>query len=242
MSTAAGGLVIDWTQMTTYNTIMALATGAALLSLAALGRTVARKEPFHAEGWALNLGVLGFILTLTGAHMTLTWPFAKYFPFDNIIFGEPSLAFGVILLAAAFYAWKRAAALRDPATVGRELAAAAQPLSIFVTGLGLSMIAIACAGIAFQLFAAPPEEPISGRFAQYPWLEAIFISGLYATVGLTALLYPFFVRQASAGESGGAVQKVTGVLLVLDGLAFLLFGALNYYTHIGLIINTMPKP
>ncbi|MFC6668419.1 hypothetical protein ACFP9V_25465 [Deinococcus radiopugnans] len=93
------------------------------------------------------------------------------------------------------------------------------------------MIAIACAGIAFQLFAAPPEEPISGRFAQYPWLEAIFISGLYATVGLTALLYPFFVRQASAGESGGAVQKVTGVLLVLDGLAFAVRGAQLLHAH-----------
>ncbi|GGO36134.1 DUF981 family protein [Deinococcus humi] len=242
MSAAAGGLVIDWTQMTTYNTIMSLATGAALLSLAALGRTVARKETVHAEGWALNFGVLGFILTLTGAHMTLTWPFARYFPFDNIIFGEPSLAFGVILLAAAFYLWKRAATLRGCAAVDRELAGAAQPLSIFVVGLGLAMVAIACAGVAFQLFAAPPEEPISGRFAQYPWLEALFISGLYATVGLTAMLYPFFMRQVAAGQIGSAVQKVTGVLLVLDGVAFLLFGALNYYTHIGLIINTMPKP
>lgn len=39
-----------------------------------------------AESWALAAGVLGAILTVTGAHMTLTWPFAKYFPFDNIIF------------------------------------------------------------------------------------------------------------------------------------------------------------
>ncbi len=87
--------------MTTYNTIMALATGATLLSLAAMGRTVARQEHFYAEKWALKFGVLGFLVTLTGAHMTLTWPFSRYFPFDSIIFGEPSLASGVILLAAA---------------------------------------------------------------------------------------------------------------------------------------------
>jgi uncharacterized membrane protein len=241
MAAPAGGLVIDCTQMTTYNTIMALATGAALLSLAALGRTVARRQRFHPEGWALNFGVLGFLLTLTGAHMTLTWPFARYFPFDNIIFGEPSLAFGVILLAAALYAWKRAIRLQEPDTVGRELAEAAQPLSIFVVGLGLAMLAIACAGITFQLFAAPPEEPISGRFANYPWLEAIFISGLYAAVGLSALLYPFFLRHTAAGQTNSGVQRFTGALLVLSGLAFLLFGALNYYTHIGLILNTMPK-
>ncbi len=98
------------------------------------------------------------------------------------------------------------------------------------------MLAIVCAGIAFQLFAIPPEERISGRIANYPWLEANFISGLYATVGLTALLYPFFIRQTGSG-----VQRLSRVLLVLSDLAFLLFGALNYYIHIGLIVNTMPK-
>ncbi|MEU0519377.1 hypothetical protein [Streptosporangium sp. NPDC006007] len=30
-----------------------------------------------------------------------------------------------------------------------------------------------------------------------------------------------------------------GVGLLLAGLAFTLFGALNYFTHIGLIVNTM---
>ncbi len=29
--------------------------------------------------------------------------------------------------------------------------------------------------------------------------------------------------------------------MALAGLALLLFGALNYFTHIGLIVNTMPK-
>ena len=29
--------------------------------------------------------------------------------------------------------------------------------------------------------------------------------------------------------------------MVLSGLALLLFGALNYFTYIGLIIHTMPR-
>ena len=37
------------------------------------------------------------------------------------------------------------------------------------------------------------------------------------------------------------LQKATGGLLYLTGWVFLLFGALNYYTHIGLILNTMPN-
>lgn len=98
----AAGLTIDWTQMPTYNTIMAVAAGAALLTLVWLGRSLLMKKTEDMEGRALALGVPGLILTATGLHMTLTWPFAKYFPFDNIIFGEPSLAFGVLCFSARF--------------------------------------------------------------------------------------------------------------------------------------------
>lgn len=235
-----GGLVIDWTQMPTYNTIMSLAAGAALLSLASLGRDLQQRKAIHPEAWALNFGVLGFLLTLTGAHMTLTWPFAKYFPFDNIIFEEPSLAFGVLLLGMALYLWKRAERFREPADPLAEIVAVARPLSIFIVGLGLSLVAIACAGIAFRLFAAPPEEPISGRFAAYPWVEAVFMSGLFGLVGVAALLAPLTLRQLSSGRPAApsGLSRLLGVVTALAGLAFLLFGALNYYTHIGLIIRT----
>jgi len=51
---------------------------------------------------AIGFAVSGFILTLLGGAMTLTWPLSKVgFPFDDIIFGEPSPAFGVMLLAGA---------------------------------------------------------------------------------------------------------------------------------------------
>ncbi|TFB66858.1 DUF981 family protein [Cryobacterium sp. Hz9] len=234
-----GGLVIDWTQMPTYNTIMSLAAGAGLILLVLLGRALTSREKFSAESWSLAAGVLGVILTLTGAHMTLSWPFAKYFPFDNIIFGETSLGLGVLLLAAAFYLWRRAAVIDVSDDVGALLARTAQPLGVFIFGLGLALFAIAAAGVTFQLFAAPPEEPISGAFAAYPWIEAIFMSGLFALVGVGAVLFPFALRGFSSKARPGALQIIVGFVWGLSGLAFLLFGALNFFTHIGLIVNTM---
>lgn len=235
-------LTVDWTQMPTYNTIMSVAAGAAMLTIVDLGRRLIRGRPVHHEGYAISFGVLGLILAATGLHMTLTWPFAKYFPFDNIIFGEPSLAFGVLLLGGAVLLWARRGAARHAASgPARDLADAVAPLSIFVWGLGLSLIAIAIAGLVFQLFAAPPEEPISGAFASWPWVEAIFMSGLFALGGVGAILFPFMADRLAERERFTPLEWVTGLTLGLSGLAFLLFGALNFFTHIGLVINTMPR-
>ena len=57
-------------------------------------------------------------------------------------------------------------------------------------------------------------------------------------MGLGAVLFPAAVTEARTGALGVA-SKVAGVAWGLAGLAFLLFGAMNYYTHIGLIVNTM---
>jgi len=43
-------------------------------------------------------------------------------------------------------------------------------------GLGLALIGIGIVGVTYQLFAAPPEEPITGMFADYPMIEATSIS------------------------------------------------------------------
>lgn len=233
------GLVIDWTQMPTYNTIMSIAAGAGLIFIVMLGRALLRDERFKPEGWALTAGVLGFILTTTGLHMTLTWPFALYFPFDNIIFGEPSLAFGVLLLATSLYLWKRGGQITEAEDQAAEAASVARPLSIFVVGMGLALFGIAAAGVIFQLFAAPAEEPISGVFADYPMVEAVFMSGLFALVGLGAVLFPLALKTFSSSSALSKITRTVGILWVVTGIIFLLFGAMNFYTHVGLIINTM---
>jgi uncharacterized membrane protein len=235
-------LVIDWTQMPTYNTIMSVAAGAGLLMLVMFSSQLVADRDIDLESWAVAFAVPGFILTVTGIHMSLTWPMAKYFPFDNIIFGETSFGFGVLLLAAAFYLWKRGSAVKNSGDAAAFLARMAKPLSVFVFGMGLSLFAIAAAGMYNKLFAAPPEEPISGMFSDFPWLEATFVSGLFALVGLGAVLFPFAPRGISSARAFNGMQKIAAAAWTLAGVAFLLFGTLNFFTHIGLIVNTMPPP
>ncbi|MFD1248287.1 DUF981 family protein [Nocardioides ginsengisoli] len=238
---AQEGLKIDWANMPTYNTIMAVAVGAGLISLVLLGRELLRApEDVEPAGWALSFGVLGTILTTTGLHMTLTWPLAAGgFPFDNIIFGETSLGFGVLLLAAALYLWKRGATALAASKPLQSLARVAQPITVFVGGLGLSLVAIAVAGIKYQLFAAPPQEPISGAFADHPMVEATFMSLLIAVVGLGALAFAVLVNRVRSTGTAGVWARITGWLWAVSGVLFLLFGAMNFFTHIGLIVNTM---
>ncbi|TDF91326.1 DUF981 family protein [Paenibacillus piri] len=237
---------IDWSVTQVYNTIMSVATGVGLLMLVRFGGLLRSGQRISLEGWALGFAVPGFILTLTGGHMTLTWPLSKIgFPFDDIIFGEPSLAFGVMLLAGAIFLWRSSLMSLESGVAAKEskeqsaslmthLAEAVHPLSYFAAAMGLALISIGIAGMYYQLFAAPPEEPISGRFADYPMLEATFISMLYALTGLGAILLPF-----SLAKGNPAVLAIIKFCWTITGILFTLFGALNYFTHIGLILNTM---
>lgn len=205
-----------------------------------------RGKSVSLEGWSIGFAINGVILTLLGLNMTTTWPLSKVgFPFDDIIFGEPSLAFGILLLAAAVILWRKSNLLlkseelakmvkEDSRKLIPDLIEMTRPLSYFAAVIGLGLIAIAFAGVTFQLFAAPPEEPISGRFADYPMLEATFISGLYALTGIGAVLFPFGLAKKES-----KILTVTGVLWAVVGVALALFGAMNYFTHIGLIVNTM---
>lgn len=235
LAAADAGLKIDWTRMPTYNTIMAVAAGAGLLLVVALGQRLLTHHRIVPEGWALAFAALGFTLVVTGVHMTLTWPLAgQGFPFDNIIFGEPALAFGVFLSAAAWFLWWRGATLMEAPDPVHRAAVLTGPISVFVMGMGLACFGIAAAGWKYTLFAAPPEEPVSGEFADHPMLEASFISGLYVLVGIGALLFPLALRRRATWPAW-----VVGGCWAVAGLLFLLFGGLNYFTHIGLIVNTM---
>ena len=123
--------------------------------------------------------------------------------------------------------------------MARYLARVTRPVSLFIFGLGLALIAIAMAGLVFQLFAAPAQEPISGLLADYPWVEAIFMSGLFGLVGIGALLFPFALQNFSTASKPSGLERAVGVVWGLSGLGFFVFGALNFFTHIGLIIHTM---
>ena len=94
------------------------------------------------------------------------------------------------------------------------------------------------AGVVYTLFAAPAEEPISGAFADWPMMEASFIGVLFTMVGLGAVLLPFAVRGTDEGTISGLFKTIEW-LWIISGTIWLLFGAMNFYTHIGLIVNTM---
>ncbi|WP_286230919.1 DUF981 family protein [Neobacillus mesonae] len=240
-------MVINWGATAVYNTIMSVSVGVALLSIVNFFSHLNSNKIGHIEGWAIGFGIPGFILTITGLHMTLTWPLSKMgFAFDDIIFGESSLAFGVLLLAITVLLWRKANLylkqgidMNDSTVVSeklkKELPSLLKPLSFFAAAMGFALIAMGCAGVTFRLFAAPPQEPISGLFAAYPMIEATFMSILLALTGVGAIL--FAVNQKEKPNLG--LVKFNRSAWVITGIIWTAFGIMNYFTHIGLIVHTM---
>lgn len=225
--------------MIIYNTIVGLAAGAGLIVLSRLLFKLAKKQKVHAEGFALAFGMTGFILTLLGTTISVMWPYTAVLH-ANIMFGEPALAFGVVLLAAAFFLWRKKEVFEDLGGEGDKsqraltyIVAVARPVAVWVFAVGLMMLFLTWAILQYKLGAAPPEEPISGKFADYPWVEASFLAFLWGVTGLGAVLFPIALRRWNAG----LVKFVAGSWWV-TGVLFLLFSAMNYYTHIGLFMNT----
>lgn len=80
---------------------LSIVTAAATFALGAwfLLRAPAPAEAdSRAEGFAFAFGAAGLILTITGLHLTLRWPLPGGY---NIVFGEPLLYFGVLLLVGS---------------------------------------------------------------------------------------------------------------------------------------------
>jgi uncharacterized membrane protein len=243
----------------TYNTIMAVSAGLGLVLLVAIGYQFDRGRSVYRPAWAVTFAALGAILAVTGLHMSLTWPLSGPTAFDNIAFGEPSLAMGVMLLAGAWLLgsrrfWPittaslssasepREAAFGDPAdemTVESwpHLARLLQPLSCFAFIMGFALVAIGIVGIVYEPWEAPPMEPITGKFNGQQWLENGFLAIMYAATGLGAILLPFALLRRTFSEARG-VLRVIGVCWLVTGAIWAAFGTLNYFTHIGLTINT----
>jgi uncharacterized membrane protein len=217
-----------------YNELVAITAGAGLLGFAAFLRQLILDRPVDSEGWAGFFGVTGLILLVTGLHTTMTWPFGgDGFEYANIAFGQPAAGFGALLLLAAIYLWRhRALFSGDVGTANRTALAALKPAGIFVGALGLGMAVLAITFVRFQLGAAPPEEPISGRFGHLPILEALFLGGLWGVVALGALLFATALWTDRPQLLRWAVWA-----WVVGGVVFLLFGAMNFYTHIGMYHN-----
>ena len=222
--------------MVVYNELVAVTAGAGLIGFAWFLVHLIRGRHIESEGWAGFFGVTGLLLLALGLHTTVTWPFGgDGFEYANIAFGQPAAGFGALLLFAAVYLWRHRAMFAADADRDAANGAALRslkPVSIFVGALGLGMAVLAIAFVRFQLGAAPPEEPISGRFGHLPLLEALFLGGLWGIVAVGALL--FAVAQLT--DRASLLLWAARAWLV-GGVVFLLFGAMNFYTHIGMYYN-----
>ncbi len=220
--------------MVVYNELVAITAGAALMGFAAFLADLIRNKRIESEGWAAFFGVTGLLLLATGLHTTLTWPFGgNGFEYANIAFGQPAAGFGALLLLAAVYLWRhRTLFAGDIDTAKTGALTALRPVGIFVGALGLAMAVLAVTFVRFQLGAAPPEEPISGRFGHLPIIEALFLGGLWGVVALGALLFAIALWTDRLQLLQWAVWAWT-----VGGVVFLLFGAMNFYTHIGMYDN-----
>ncbi|MGO4363459.1 DUF981 family protein [Terrabacter sp. 2TAF16] len=223
--------------MVVYNELVAVTAGAGLIGFAWFLVHLIRRRHIDSEGWAGFFGVTGLLLLVLGLHTTVTWPFGgDGFEYANIAFGQPAAGFGALLLFAAVYLWRHRALFAaddaDADTANEAVLRSLRPVSIFVGALGLAMGVLAITFVRFQLGAAPPEEPISGRFGHLPLLEALFLGGLWGIVAVGALL--FAVAQLTDRAS---LLLWAARAWVVGGVVFLLFGAMNFYTHIGMYYN-----
>ena len=224
--------------MILYNTIVGLAAGVGLVLVARMFRQLANSEKLAAEGFALGFGMTGFILIVLGITICVMWPY-KTVLHANIMFGEPALAFGVLLAAASYFLWRKRE-LFDEVNEGNRISDRAitqivgllRPVSVWIFATGLMMASLTAAICYYQLGKAPPQEPISGYFSG-SWIEPAFLTVLWGLTALGALLLPAAVRSwnPSLLMAAALCWRIAGVL-------FLLFSAMNYFTHIGLLINT----
>jgi uncharacterized membrane protein len=217
-----------------YNELVALTAGAGLLGFAAFLAHLIRGRRIDSEGWAGFFAVTGVLLLALGIHTTVTWPFGGGgFEYANIAFGQPAAGFGALLVFAAVYLWRhRTLYAGEVEEANATTLAAFKPVGIFVGALGLAMAVLAITFVRFQLGAAPEVEPISGRFGHLPILEALFLGGLWGVVALGAVLFAVALWTDRPQLLRWAVWA-----WVVGGTVFLLFGAMNFYTHIGMYYN-----
>lgn len=228
--------------MILYNTLMGVSAGLALILLSRLMGKLYARQSIAPEGWALSFGVLGTILTVLGGLMSTTWPLTANPPI-NILFGEPCFIFGLLLIAAAIFLWSRQEKLRQLASDAKKTADDAHayiqkvlaPVSWVLLGLGLVLLACTAAVLRFNLVgAAPAAEPITGLLHNHPGVENTFFGIIYGLPAIGSLLAPWAFRNL-----GGRPATLSRWCFLIAGVAFLLFSAMNYYTHIGLMVNLL---
>ncbi len=231
-------------QIIMFNTVMGVCAGLALLLVPRYWAVLRGDslplqiitEPGERTAWAATFGILGVLLTSLGFVMTVTHPLAAVKPYIDTVFGEPSLMLGLILLAAAWHLGRR----DDTALDAARLQSILTPMSWIIFWLGVVLLWCTLAILRFDVISsAPAEEPITGLLHHYPAVENTFFAlVLYGPAALGCLIFPAAIK---------AQHRKTWLTLywcwTISGFAFAAFSAMNFYTHTGMLANSVdPQP
>ena len=247
---SAGSLIL-------YNTVLGLAAGAALLLLVGFARYGATASDPVRNAWAWTFGALGGVLTVLGIHLSVTWPLLGA---ANIIFGEPSVMFGILLLAAAVIIARtpvnagernisdrtvthgssrslgdRVGELRDVDEVfPDELMVALRPVAYVGALSGVMVILLALAGAAFgQIVFRPPSSEFPTGLVAGTGLEIVYMVLTYGLLGLGAMTLPLGLHNRS-------YLNPAGYLLVASGLLILFITFISFVGHVSLSSGVGP--
>lgn len=142
----------------------------------------------HPKRWVAGFGVSGAIALVTGLHMILTWPVIGSF---NIAFGETSVLFGALLVAASIslaMGWD----LLLLGVYGFFAGLAALVVGIRIIDLGLTKQPLV-AGVGFILtglggiFAAPTLAAKSNRTLRTVGVIVLLLAALiFAFIGVSS--------------------------------------------------------
>ncbi|MFV2021701.1 DUF981 family protein [Micromonospora sp. LOL_023] len=222
-----------------FNNLMGVCAGLSLLLVPRLWAVITNDRPplllftptgFSRSGWSATFGILGTILTLLGFIMTIAHPLSRAKPYIDSVFGEPCLLLGIVLLAAAVWlACTPQSQTFDEQYVRASLA----PIGWIIFATGIVLLWCTLAIVRFDLIgSAPQHEPITGLLHGYPVENVFFAVVLYGPSAVGCLLFPAVIR-----GGGRTSWLVLYWCWTVAGAAFLLFSAINYYTHAGMLVN-----
>ncbi|GGL70616.1 DUF981 family protein [Halocalculus aciditolerans] len=229
-----------------YNTLMGLAAGVGLLLLVGFARYGSTASKPTRDAWAWTFAGLGGLLAALGLHVCLTWPLLGA---ANIVFGEPALAFGVLLLVTAAVVFRTPIESDDVhsvsdtvVTYGRrkpllarvgglretrdampdELLVALRPVTYVGAFAGLMVGLLGVSGAVFgEILFRPPASEFPAGLVAGTGIEAAYMAGTYVVLGLGAMVLPFGFHDRSYLNPAGSLLTLAAVLLL--GITFVSF-------------------
>jgi len=226
------------------NTVMGFAAGVALILLVVFASRASGLSHTSRRAWAWTFGALGSILSVIGVHTTVAWPLLGA---ANLIFGEPSVVFGFLLLATAAIIHQTPvkgtdetkmhsgdSSLSGVRGIPEKLLVALRPVAYVGAFAGPMLTLLAVGGAAFGeiVFRPPPNEFPTGIIAG-TGIESVYFIVNYGLLGLGAMLLPL-------GLHNRYWLKPAAYLFVVSGILLLIVTYASFMGHVSLSTGVPP--